>query len=87
MGILKHDFCHQAALDELHRCQKFLRILKSPQELIEENKARQKGLTDQYSLFPQWGGLTFRNSQKQGAMPLNLCLKFKFPVLPDNNDC
>ena len=23
MGIFKHGFCHQAALDELHRCQKF----------------------------------------------------------------
>jgi IS4 transposase len=28
-------------------------------QLKQENKARQKGLTDQYSLFPQWEGAYF----------------------------
>jgi hypothetical protein len=32
---------------------------KARQELIEEQKARQKGMTDQYSLFPQWEGAYF----------------------------
>ena len=32
---------------------------KAWQELIEEQKACQKGLTDQYSLFPQWEGAYF----------------------------
>jgi len=32
---------------------------KAWQELIEENKSLQKGLTDQYSLFPQWEGAYF----------------------------
>lgn len=38
---------------------------KARYELIEEQKVRQKGMTDQYSLFPQWKGLTFRNPRKQ----------------------
>ena len=32
---------------------------KAWQELIEEQKVRQKGITDQYSLFPQWEGAYF----------------------------
>jgi hypothetical protein len=32
---------------------------KAWQELIEKNKAREKGLTDRYSLFPQWEGACF----------------------------
>ena len=32
---------------------------KAWQELIEEQKARQNGITDQYSLFPQWEGACF----------------------------
>jgi hypothetical protein len=32
---------------------------KAWQELIEEQKSRQKGMTDQYSLFAQWEGACF----------------------------
>ncbi|MEJ5268098.1 MAG: hypothetical protein WHW07_09900 [Bacteroidales bacterium] len=60
MGIFKHGFCNQTALDELTDAGSFFENpVKAWQELIEEQKARQKRMTDQYSLSLQWEGAYF----------------------------